>query len=160
MNLCHGYNGTKVYRRWCHMKERCTNPHNVGWKNYGGRGVKVCKRWLKFENFLADMGEPPAGKTLDRIDSNGNYCPENCRWATIEVQSNNRRTNLLLTAFGVTKTAMLWTSDARCRVGHSTLLNRITRGWPHLKAITSPLMSYAVRRNRRRLIPQQPSPSV
>jgi hypothetical protein len=73
------------------MKQRCYNENNVSFARYGGVGIAVCARWEQFENFLADMGERPAGKTLDRINGSGDYEPSNCRWATPKEQAANRR---------------------------------------------------------------------
>ena len=91
----HGHVGPDVpsptYHSWQAMRQRCTNPNTVAWKYYGARGIRVCERWQTFVNFLADMGERPAGKTLDRIDCDGNYEPGNCRWATQAEQIRNRR---------------------------------------------------------------------
>jgi hypothetical protein len=76
------------------MLMRCSNPHFAGWKDYGGRGIQVCDRWMQFENFLADMGQRPPGKSLDRINNDGNYEPSNCKWSTPKEQANNRRKRL------------------------------------------------------------------
>ena len=92
----HGKSETRIYRIWSNMKSRCKRKTDTKYENYGGRGIKVCERWEKFENFYADMGDAPEKLTLDRIDVNGNYEPSNCRWATQKEQQNNRRNNLIV----------------------------------------------------------------
>lgn len=92
-NYKHGYYGTPTYKSWSEMIYRCKTK---GKKYYHTKKIKVCNHWLKFENFLEDMGDRPSGLTIDRIDNKGNYCLENCRWATSKQQSRNRSNNLLL----------------------------------------------------------------
>lgn len=91
----HGMANTKTYNNWHGMKTRCYNKNEKNYKYWGGRGIKVCKRWMKFENFLEDMGECPKGKSLDRKNNDKGYCKENCRWATPKQQANNRRDNII-----------------------------------------------------------------
>jgi len=92
----HGLRQHPLYKTWCNMKQRCNNPNQPKYKNWGGRGIKVCDRWLNsFENFIQDMGERPQGTSIDRINVNGNYEPNNCRWATIKEQNNNKRKNTI-----------------------------------------------------------------
>ncbi len=105
--------GTPEHNSWQAMKGRCYNPNNKQYNDYGGRGIKVCDRWLNnFENFLADMGKKPTpAHSLDRIDVNGDYAPENCRWATREEQNNNKRCSIMVEHNGKTQTFKQWCDE-------------------------------------------------
>lgn len=110
------------------MRYRCNNPNAPEYKNYGGRGIKVCERWSNFQNFIDDMGVPDHSNgrlTLDRIDTNGDYEPGNCRWADYKTQLNNRRDNNRVTAFGRTQTVTQWAEEYKLPV--TTLRNRLFR---------------------------------
>jgi hypothetical protein len=133
----HGRSGTRVFRIWNSMRQRCSNPNNQDYDQYGGRGIKVCERWDSFANFLADMGEPPDGMTLDRFpDQNGNYEPANCRWATPSQQARNRRSNRVVTFNGKTQTLVEWGEET----GHGMrrLAARLKLGWTVERALTLP----------------------
>ena len=128
LNRIHGMTKTKTHKSWTGMRARCLNKNNSNYKNYGGRGITVCDRWLKgFENFYKDMDECPKGKSLDRIDNDGNYEPKNCRWATPKEQSNNSRFNRFLTCNGKTQNITQWAEELN--INYSTLYSRLKRGW-------------------------------
>lgn len=123
----HGKYHDTVYKRWAAMKRRCTNQNDTAYSNYGGRGIKVCDAWMEFEAFYNDMGDPPEGGTLDRIDNNGDYEPGNCRWATTTEQSRNRRSNVLLTVDGETKLLIEWSEISGTSCG--VIRKRMKNGW-------------------------------
>lgn len=87
----HGMEGTRIYNVWASMLQRCRNPNHRAFHNYGGRGITVCERWYDFRNFLADMGEAPSGMTLERVDNDRGYSPDNCIWASRSDQNRNQR---------------------------------------------------------------------
>ena len=91
MGIKHGMAGSREFNTWISMKQRCSNKNDPEYKNYGGRGITVCERWMQFENFYADMGPRPLGTSIDRIDNDGNYELANCRWATPKEQGRKRR---------------------------------------------------------------------
>lgn len=124
----HGKYGTRTYRSWESMRSRCLYPQSGNFSRYGGRGISFDPRWNKFENFLSDMGERPDGATLDRIDVNGNYCKENCRWATPTQQANNRTDNVFVTYDGKTMTVAQW-SKLPGTSKYKTIHGRIQQGW-------------------------------
>lgn len=136
----HGKTGTPEYRNWRAMIQRCYDKNTKAYPNYGGRGIKICDRWLEadgqgFLNFLADMGPRPGYKraSVDRVDNDGDYCPENCRWATNQIQCNNRRTCKMFTIDGVTKTMADW--ERHYGLKPKTLKVLLGRGYSIVQAI-------------------------
>lgn len=107
-NRTHGMRHTKEYSTWSSMMQRCNSPGNPAYHNYGGRGIKVCKRWRTFENFYADMGKKPLGVDLDRIDNNKGYSLKNCRWASRKENIRNTRVAVRIRINGITKNAAEW----------------------------------------------------
>lgn len=123
------------YKTWIRIKRRCSNPRDIGYPDYGGRGIRVCDLWVNsFENFYADMGDRPSPKhSIERIDVNGDYCPENCGWATQTEQANNRRTSHYITVGGATLTAAEW--GRKTGIKPATILGRLKRGWDSANAV-------------------------
>ena len=142
----HGMSDTRMYRIHAAMIRRCMNKHIKEYSNYGGRGITVCDRWKSFEAFIEDMGEAPEGATLDRIDVNGNYCPENCRWATMTTQQRNRRNNRLLTFDGITMCSAEWAEEVG--ISQSAISLRLQRGWSVERTLTEPLRTKNLERSR------------
>ena len=127
-----------LHRVWDSMKTRCTNPRSGNYKNYGGRGIKICDRWLhSFEAFAEDMGpRPSAAHSLDRIDVDGDYEPKNCRWATWKQQGRNRRTNVFVTIGNETKCLAEWAEESG--IEYATVTKRIREGWEPALAVFTP----------------------
>ena len=147
--LRHGYaRGGQVHpvhSVWRAMLQRCSNPNDVRYPKYGGRGIVVCERWKTFENFIADMGEPPPGKSpggralysLDRKDNDKGYGPENCRWSTRQEQANNTTTNRRIEHAGETLTMAQWAR--RAGITPMAFGRRLGLGWSMDRALTEPL---------------------
>lgn len=141
-NTTHGESAGKrktvEYTAWNGMKDRCHNPNNPHYKNYGGRGISVCKRWKEsFENFLVDMRRRPRNCTsIDRIDVNKGYCPNNCKWATRIEQVDNRRNTIKVKINGAS--IPLGAECRRLRINYAMAYSRFLRGWPPEKIFSTP----------------------
>lgn len=136
-NKTHGKSTTKLYGVWCGIKARCFNKNSTAYKDYGGRGIKMCEEWSNhydlFEKWAIDNGYKE-GLSIDRIDNNGDYSPENCRWVTDAAQANNRRSNRIYTINGVTHNLTEWANILG--INPKTLFNRVYTGVDFEKAIT------------------------
>lgn len=135
----HGQSKTPIYRTWQSMRERCKNTKSKLYPDYGGRGIRVCDRWASFENFAQDMGPRPDGYSLDRINNDGNYSPENCRWTDWNCQANNRRNGKLINVNGEMVT--IKEASELTGVPHHTIRGRLRKGMSDAEAL-APVGSY------------------
>ena len=141
-NLRHGGSRTREYDVWQTMHFRCTNPAARQWSDYGGRGIKVCERWSKYEHFIADMGaRPSSSHTIERLDNDGPYAPDNCEWATRSKNNRNRRSTRRLTYLGLTLPMVAWSE--LLGVPYGRLAARVAEGWSDERVLTTPLLRSA-----------------
>lgn len=157
----HGEFGTRLYKVWESMKQRCLNPNCKAFHNYGGRGISVCSEWMAYVPFRdwARMHGYSDDLEIDRIDNDGNYEPGNVRWVTAFANSRNRRNTWTITAFGETKCLTDWVADDRCVIGRTELSRRIKRGVRPEEAITTAECRKYVLRNRKRDVKGRVLPS-
>lgn len=142
--VIHGKRHTRVYQVWIDMVRRCNNSDRESYANYGGRGISVCQEWMIFQNFHSDMGDPPAGMSIERNDVNGNYEKANCCWATLAEQAINRTCNRFVVVDG--QRMVVATAARRYGILESTLLERLNRGWTDERAVKSPVRAMAKRK--------------
>lgn len=140
-HITHGLTKSTEYRIWYSMIVRCYSEKHISYRNHGGRGISVCNRWRSnFQNFIDDMGCRPTNKhTLERIDNNSGYSPENCRWATYKEQQNNKRNNVILIHGGESMTITQW--GEKLGIGDGIIWKRLKRGWPVKKALFTPSLT-------------------
>lgn len=124
----HGLSDTRVFKIWSGMLQRCTNPKVRAYQHYGARGISVCDRWRRFEDFLADMGDAPAEHSIERVDNDRGYEPGNCKWLPQALQAQNRRGNVYLDVGG--KTICVAEASRRTGIGEGAIRWRIRKGWP------------------------------
>lgn len=131
-----GLQKTRAYGTWRQMKSRCYYPSNISYKEYGGKGITICKRWLSFENFYRDMGERPIGMSIDRINPFRGYSPSNCRWATSKQQGRNKKNTIKVRFRGELRSVRDWCDELGLPLYRT--IERIKKGWPPHKAFTLP----------------------
>ncbi len=137
----HGMKRSPKYSVWGGILTRCDNEKDLNYKKYGARGITICDRWRKFENFYSDMGKrPSANYSIDRIDNSKGYFKENCRWATLIVQANNKTNNRMIEYNGKTQPLSQWAREVG--IGRNALKLRLNRGWPLQKAFSTPERRY------------------
>ena len=135
MNKTHGMSNTKENKIWSSLKDRCLNKRNKRYSSYGGRGITLCEKWLKFEGFFEDMGYKPDEKSLDRIDNDKGYCKKNCRWATPIEQQNNMRNNIYIRFDNRVESLTYWSNFLG--IQRNTLTTRLRRGWSVNRTLTT-----------------------
>ena len=148
MTKKYGVHKNPLYKAYASMRGRVCNENDPQYKDYGGRGIRICSRWTEpdgvgFQNFLDDMGPRPDGFTLDRIDNDGNYEPGNCRWATRAEQVRNRRNNIQVTLDGRTMVLKDWCAELG--VGYNTVRRRVRAGQDPIEALNAPIRKYLKR---------------
>lgn len=136
----HGLFGHELYQTWANIRDRCENSQCKDFANYGGRGIKVCEEWRDFPKFLADMGERPAGHSIERLDGSLGYGPDNCIWATTTTQNRNKRTNLTIRSGGQEMCASRWAE--KTGLAQHVICGRIAIGWSEADAVNKPVRKY------------------
>lgn len=135
----HGKRHSPIYHVWCGIIRRCLNPNSSAYPDYGGRGITVCEKWRDFLGFYEDMGDQPPSMTIDRIDNDLGYSPENCRWASRAEQNRNKRSVRKLTIGDETLPILVWAE--RYGIKQRTVLARIRSGWDAEAAVKTPLIA-------------------
>lgn len=140
-----------AYTSWTEMNKRCNCPTSKRYQSYGGRGIKICKRWRAFATFYADMGERPKGMSLERLNNNGHYTPKNCKWADATQQANNRRSSRKILFNGTEKTLAEWSRIVK--LPSYLIQERISRlKWSVEKSFTTPAARNGIKNNAKREI--------
>lgn len=137
MNYKHGMHDTPIYRTWYSMIGRCKYKSHTSWRWYGAKGISVCERWKSFQNFFKDMGHPPFPRaSIERVNPDGDYSPDNCVWATPKQQARNTNRNLLLTLNGKTQSCAAWSEELN--IPRQRIECRKARGWSDEQTLTRP----------------------
>lgn len=139
MNYKHGKKHSRIYSIWCGIVARCCNEKAPAFPNYGGRGITLCDRWGDFGRFYADMGDPPAGHSIERQDNDAGYSPDNCRWATRVEQARNKRNNRRVTVDGETAPVSVFAERYGLKI--KTVCARLDKGWTAEDAVKIPLVT-------------------
>jgi hypothetical protein len=147
-NVAEGRGQASIYRIWANIKQRCTNPGNSRYADYGGRGIALCPAWHDFAAFYVDVGDRPPGKSLDRIDNSRGYEPGNVRWADTYQQAQNSRRSVLVTIDGVAKPINVWCRELG--LAYNTYKQRRRNGWSIERAVSTPPNQRHVRRHLRK----------